>query len=243
MTVKARRAIACSVAAIVLLMTFAPFFNIPFLGDPVAALWIGGQYLLGAADHLIPPGAPGQNLNTNVDRGTFESLSVFGLGIAMSLSVVYCFWDRRPTKTAILVSYFLFLGVLMSLSTANFAMGDSLLNRKAQALIDLVLVIIGSIVVLELLQLRPTSNTGVVLRTAVVFLIVFQGITIPAFFGLLWFLNWENIIGATATENLNPAWFSALAGLVSAIVAVLNYRNAQKTLREGKANESRIIVA
>ena len=241
MTIKSRRIASLCVAALVLIFTLAPILGIPGIGKFALWLWAGGLSLLGTADKLIPPGPPGQNLNTNW-RTAFESLSFCGLGLATSLSVVYCFWDRRPTKTAVVVSYFVFLVVLMSMSTANFATADMLLNRKAQALIDLVQVILGSIVVIELLQIRAGSTAGTVLRAVIIFLITFQGLAIPGFFGLFWLLNWENVIGKTAAQNLNPAWFSAAAGMVSAIVAVLNFRSTWNKLRDEKASESRIVL-
>jgi hypothetical protein len=241
MTTKTRRIVSLCGAALILLFTLAPILGIPGIGHFMLWLWVGGLSLLGAANALIPPGSPGQNLNTSM-RSAFESLSFCSLGLAASLSVVYYFWDRRPTKTAVTVSYFVFLLVLMSMSTANFSAGDMLLNRKAQALIDLVLVILGFIVVIDLLQIRPRSTTGVVLRAVTVFLITLQGIATPGFLGLFWLLNWENIISKTATEHLNPAWFSAAAGMVSAIVAMLNFQSTRNKLKDDKTSESRIII-
>jgi hypothetical protein len=238
-----RRIIGCSLATLILLITGAPFLNIPILRDIARWLIMGGLWLLGAAHQLIPPGEPGQNLNTSLDRDAYLTLSFFGFGIAIALSVVYCLWNRTITKKAIIFSYFAFLIVLMSASTANFAMGDILLNRKAQALIDLFLVILGLIVVVELLQIRPTSTTGIVLRTVVVFLIVLQSITLPGIYGLLWFLNWQKAITIGQSRGLNPGWISAIASVSSAVIAILNFRTSKAALQAtAQKEDSRIII-
>jgi F0F1-type ATP synthase assembly protein I len=143
-------------------------FGIPVLSYFGVLLWEGGLWLWGLADRLIPPGAPGQNLNTGA-RDAYLSLLVFGLGLATALSLIYCLWNRRPARKGVVGSYFIFLVMLMSMSTANFARGDELLNRKAQALIDLVLVTLGLIVVIELLQFRTNSTPGMVLRGIISF--------------------------------------------------------------------------
>jgi hypothetical protein len=162
--------------------------------------------------------------------------------MAAALSAVFCLWDRRPSKKAITISYFLFLVVLMSMSTANFAYGDMLLNRKAQALIDLTLVVLGSIVLLIFSQIRPASITGAVLRGLIVFLIALEGVVLPGLFGLLWLLNWQQVISAGASRDLNPGWISAVAAILSAGIAFLNYRNSQKTLQKsGDMSVSSII--
>jgi hypothetical protein len=231
MTIRTRRIVVCGGAAAVFVVLAAPALHIPILDHAAVYFWLGGLWLWGLADRLIPPGAPGQNLNTSA-RDAFLSLSVFGLGLATALSLIYCLWNRRTTKKAVVVSYFVFLITLTSMSTANFAMGDALLNRKAQALIDLVLLTLGLIVVIELLQIRPSSTPGLVLRTVIVFLIILQGIALPGIYGLLWLLNWQNAITVGQSKNFNPGWISAAAGVSSAVIAILNYRASQHTARD-----------
>jgi hypothetical protein len=113
------------------------------------------------------------------------------------------------------------------MSASNFAFGDALLNRKAQAFIDLILVTLGMIVLIELLKISPLSTRGVVLRAVIVFMVVLQAIALPGIYGLLWLLNWENAITTGQSKNLNPGWISAVAGCLSAFVAVLNYRSSK----------------
>jgi hypothetical protein len=239
-----RRIVGCSIAALILLIMLGPLLRIPLFQYVGSWLFWGGLRLLGVAHHLIPPGVPGQNLNTSQDRDTYLSVAFVGFGVAFALSVVYCLWDRTITKKAMIFSYFAFLIVLMSASTANFAMGDMLLNRKAQAFIDLVLVILGLIVVIELLHIRPTSTTGVVLRAVVVFLIVMQAVALPGIYGVLWFLNWQNAISNGQSRNFNPGWISAIASAVSLVVAILNFRSSKAALEAAAPkDEQRIKLA
>lgn len=228
MSILVRRAIILSVGVLIVLISLAPYLGVPALYWPFTGLYSGGLLLMSGADKLIPVGAPGQNLNTS-DREIFKSLSTVGLALAASLSIVYCFWERRVKSKAITFSYFLFLIVLLSMSTANFAALDALLNRSAQALIDLVLVVLGLITTSVLIGIRPTSPSGAVIRAVVVFLLVLQGIALPAIYGLLWFLNWQNAVSLSQSRSLNPAWISAVAGAASAVTAVLNYRNSKKS--------------
>jgi len=120
-------------------------------------------------------------------------------------------------------------------------MGDALLNRKAQALIDLVLVILGLVVVVELLKMSPSSVPGQVLRGVIVFLVILQGLALPGIYGLLWLLNWQNAISAGQSKDLNPGWISGAAGGVSAVVAILNYRVTQRMSRD-KDDEKKLIL-
>src|SRR5437016_14284868 len=124
MSIKKRRIVVCSVAALTLFVSLSPILRIPIVADYASFLWLGGFWLLNTADQAIPPGQAGQNLNSTLDRDTYQSFAMFGLGLALSLSIVYCFWHYRPTKKSITISYFAFLVVLMSMSAANFAMGD-----------------------------------------------------------------------------------------------------------------------
>ncbi len=225
MTLKHRRILVSLVAIIVTVVGLAPFLQIRMLYTPFVLLWRGGLTLLGMVSSLIPPGKPGQNLNTN-DRDLFVSSSVAGLAISTSLSLLFCFWNRAVASRARLVAYFAFLAVLVSMSTANFAAGDMLLNRKAQALIDLVLVLLGCIVIAQLLDLRPKSQAACILRGLIVFLIVLQGVAIPGIYGLLWFLNWQRAIDAGQSRNVNPGWISAAASALSATVSLLTYRRS-----------------
>jgi len=244
MTVRTRRIMACVAALLVALIAMAPWFDVlhPVLTNATVYLWFGGLGLLEAADRLFPPGPPGQNLNTD-ERDTYLSLSFTGLGLAIALSLVYCFWERQPTKKALTISYFAFLIVLTSMSFANFAMGDMLLNRKAQVLINVVLVILGLIVVVELLQMRPSTSAGVVVRAVVVFLILLQAVALPGIYGLLWLLNWQGAIRLGQSRDFNPGWISATAAVASAAIATLNYRRSQNALRDTVQREQSRIIA
>jgi hypothetical protein len=240
MSIKTRRFVVLTGGAIILLVSLAPYIGLTFLLWPFSVLWLGGLSLLAGADNLIPPGAPGQNLNTN-DRDLFVSLSTVGLALATSLSMVFCFWNRRASQRAIVFGYFAFLVVLVSMSTANFATGDMLLNRKAQALIDLVLVVLGLITTSMLMRIRSLSPEGVILRAVIVFLLILQAIALPGVYGLLWLLNWQNAISADQTRSLNPGWISAAAALVSAGIAFLKYRKENEVIRRQEAS-NRIIL-
>lgn len=229
MSIRLRRIIILAAGALIILISLAPDLHIPFLYRPFLTLWWGGLHLMDATAKLFPPGPSCQNLNTS-HRDIFISLSRVGLALAISLSLVFCFWERRVTPRARTLPYFFFLILLLSLSTANFASLDSLLNRKAQALIDFVLVIIGLIVISVLIRMRPASPEATIIRAVVVFLVVLQGIALPGLWGLLWLLNWEGAI--PYHQTLNPAWISAIAAVASALIAALNYRNSKRQSME-----------
>jgi hypothetical protein len=241
-----RRILVSCIAALIVLWSATPlvwplssvfvYMALPLL---VAGLWLRGSAIV-----VIPPGAPGQNLNSSLDLDPYTSLYVLGLGVSIALSVLFWFWNRRRTSAAVLVSYFAFLVLLMSMSMANFASGDMLLNRKAQALVDLVLVVLGLIVVAHVLRFRVQSVGGGVLRAVIVFLIALQGIAIPGLWGLIWLLNWQNALTLQQTRDLNPAWLSGIAGVISAVVSILTYRHAERERQTARDQERpRITIA
>lgn len=237
MSIVARRILVSIAGALIVLMAVSPYLH---WGPAVLSfipMWSGGLLLMKGAETIFPP-ATGQNLNTN-DRDLFLSLSAVGLALATALSLVMCFWSRPVQQKAITLTYLFFLIVLVSISTANFAALDALLNRKAQAFIDLVLVIVASVTMTALIHLKPSSPSGIVTRAIVVFLLTLQGIALPAIYGLLWLLNWENALTATQTRSFNPSWISALAAVASAVTATLNY---QHTKQEATKPTSRIVL-
>jgi hypothetical protein len=241
MRIAVRRIIVLTVAVAIVLISLAPYLGLRFLYRPFLALWDGGMALLGTAQRLIPEGAPGQNLNTS-ERDLFSSLSVVGLAVATALSVFLFFWNPRIKSKAITFVYFLFLSVLLCMSTANFAALDLLLNRRAQALIDLVLVVLGLITISILIRIEPQLSSQAIVRAVVIFLIALQGIALPAIYGLLWFLNWQNAITLSQSRNLNLAsWISAIAAASSAAIAVLSYRSSKHKTPE-KDDGSRIVI-
>jgi hypothetical protein len=95
-------------------------------------------------------------------------------------------------------------------------------------LVDLVLVVLGLIVVAHLLRLRVESVEGGVVRSVIVFLVALQGIAIPGLWGLLWLLNWQNALTLQQSRELNPAWLSGIAAIISAAVSILTYRRGEQ---------------
>lgn len=93
-----RRIIVVFVAASVLMITvIAPLCGIPIVRDLGFSTWLGGDWLLDTVDRLIPPGEPGQNLNTN-DREVYLSFAVIGIGLATSLSILFWLLEPSPDK-------------------------------------------------------------------------------------------------------------------------------------------------
>jgi TM2 domain-containing membrane protein YozV len=57
-----------------------------------------------------------------------------------------------------------------------------------------------------------------------VFILLFQVITIPWAYAILWVLNWEKVL-----VSVNPAWISALGGVTSAVISILTFRKNNAT--------------
>jgi hypothetical protein len=239
MNLRMRRGLVVAGVVLVLVITSGPLLaralDSPWPLVPTAVAWIGGLGLLNWAADIFPAvSGSGHNINTS-GRDVVQSASFFGLGLATALSLVLCCWTPGAYQRWLRTSYLAFLAVLMSLSTANFAMGDQLLDIRAQALIDLVLVVLGLVVVAELWKIRPTSTAGHVLRFILMFLIVLQGVLLPGAFGLLWWLRFQGVTG-----DPNPAWISSGAAVCSAVIAVLNFLRS-KPEPEPRANSTIIV--
>jgi hypothetical protein len=230
MPLLARRVILIVIGAGFVLLSLTPYLPVRVLSFPFFGLFSPGFVLLELADNLVPP-AVGQNLITG-DREEFWFFSTIGLAIAVALSLIHCFWNRRVSRKALALTYSILLVVLLTMSSANFALGDSFLNRGAQALIDLVLLVLGLIVISMLIRLRPQSPEGAVVRAGIVFLVFLQGVALPGLFGLIGLLNGQNALSVAQAQSIKPEWISAIAAIVSAVVAVLNYQATKRNVTE-----------
>src|ERR1051326_4275199 len=226
----ARRIILIVIGSGIVIISLTPYLPVRVLSFPFFVFFSPGFLLLELAAKMVPP-AVGQNLITD-DREELWFFSTIGLAIAVALSLIRCFWHLWVSRKALTLTYSTLLVVLLSMSSANFALGDSFLNRGAQALIDLVLLVLGLIVISMLIRLRPKSPEGAIVQGCIVFLVFLQGIALPALFGLTGLLNWRNALSVAQAQSLKPAWMTALAAIVSAVVAILDYQATKKSVSE-----------
>ena len=223
------RIILIAVGAGIVLISLTPYVSINDLYFPFLGLFSLGGGLLALADKLVTP-VYGLNLNTT-GREEFWFFSTTVLAVAVALSLIYCFWNRPVSHKRLTFMYSTFLVILLSMSSVNLAFGDSLLNRGAQVLIDLMLLVLGSIVILMLFRLGPKSMKGAVLRAVIVFLVFLQGVALPGLFGLFLLLAGD-AMSLAQTQSFNPAWISSAAAVASAVVAVITYRASKRTVFE-----------
>jgi hypothetical protein len=215
------RRVVVSVAAFIMLLT-GPLFSL-----------FGGLAFVRLLDIIVPPGIPGQNLSPRFDTETCWRFSFVWLSIAAAASFAFVLWDRRPTQRSTLFTYLASLLVLLPMSAVNFASGDSLMNRKGQMLLDVLLVICGSVSVMQLSRLRPQSIAGAVVQSLILFVLTLEAILVPGIYGLLFALNWQHLISLAATPELSPSWVTAFGSVVSAVFAAMSYLRERSRVMQG----------
>jgi hypothetical protein len=162
--------------------------------------------------------------NTFGDAYTF--LGTFALCLATGISFAAMLWDRRPGPNRYAVVYWVFLAALLPLAIVNYSQGDIYMKRSKQALMDMVLVFLGSVTVINSVQIRLQSIPARVLQAMAIFFIAFQAVLEPAIYGTLWWLNWQGAISRAQAKDWSPGWISAVAAIGSPIVSILNYRRS-----------------
>jgi hypothetical protein len=119
-----------------------------------------------------------------------------------------------------------FLAVLLPMSLANYWSGDFFVPRWQQALIDVVLVVLGSTAAIMLSRFRSADVGARVLKAVGLFLLVMESVAVPGIYAILWILNWQKAISSAHSRDFGPGWISAVAALGALVVSVLTYRRA-----------------
>jgi hypothetical protein len=143
-----------------------------------------------------------------------------GIALAAVLTVVVIMAQRPPARRRELALCLVAFCALAPLAGANFAVGDRLFDVRAQLLIDVIMVVFGAAIAVELARCRATSALLLALRATAIFIIVVFGVALPAAYGIIFGLK---ALGVPTAES-GLTFVSPLAAAISAVVAVLNYR-------------------
>lgn len=148
----------------------------------------------------------------------------YGLYLATGLCFALIFWDPRPPGKRVSAVFWIFLAVALPVTVLNYHQSDIFVSRTKQAVIDVVIVFLGTVCSVNLAAMRPVSVPARIMQLLSLFFIVFQCVLVPLVFAVLWSLNWERAISLADTRSFAPGWVSAFAGLGSLAVSALQYR-------------------
>jgi len=172
------------------------------------------------------------NINPSV-QFPFYRLSLAGMSLTIGLAIILLGWNARPTATAKTIIFGSVLILLLAISTANFATGDALVRRSAQAVINLVMVFFGLVAVVEITQLRFSSSSGKVLQGMVIFGLLFQAIGLPLLFSIVFWLDRQGV----CPREISYGWVAAVSGIASTIISLLTYKR-----NKGGSTEQRSLI-
>lgn len=150
----------------------------------------GAYYSFSIVDSLFPAvSGVTDNINTN-DYGPIKSLvAVVALSLCVGGAVGALLWERQVSDKKEMVLATIGFIVVMIISGANFWVDDQLINRSAQVLLDVVLIICGLTTLLILRQWRPSRPFHQVVRLVGAACISIYGVLLPAFFGTMFMLD------------------------------------------------------
>lgn len=149
----------------------------------------------------------------------YAALSMVHLALAAAISFVILFWEKRPGRRSAQAVYALLLSFTLPLSALNFASGDYYIPRSQQFLIDLILVVLGTICVQAWRQIRFKAIAERIVHSLVLFILVAQAIALPAIYAMIWWLEWQ---GLGVPITLDSGWVSALAAVVALAVSIID---------------------
>jgi hypothetical protein len=155
----------------------------------------------------------------------FYQLAFLGLALVAGFSTTLMLWSRGRSSKRRGALYFCCLVLILPLTAFNYASGDWFIRASVQVFINLGLIFLGCCLLLMLLEFKPTSTEMIVLRGLAIFILVFAAIAQPALYSVVWYLV---VTRAVKPEPISLSSLSTVAGFVSAIVAVLNYRHVTK---------------
>jgi hypothetical protein len=149
------------------------------------------------------------------------------LGLVLAAGTSFALFTIEPVgkrKLSVLFYGIIFI-LLLPLSVANYYPIDFWTERVRQAIFDVLLVLLGLAAIQRLLTYNVSSVLGGITRGLTIFLLGVGAVIIPAIYSIIWFLNASAIAkNAAQTDGFQPSWISVVAGIVSAVVAVLTYR-------------------
>lgn len=204
------------------------------LAVSVLTALFGGVVLGDILHPVLSPGVPGTNVQGGELGNTFY-LAFSGFSAITAILFAYITWNKRARSWRRAILYGLSLAILLLLSGMNFSNHDTLLPRSGQALLNIVMMLMSSVVVLDLQKLSVATSEGRVLRAAAVAGLVFLGICLPGLFTFLWALNRLGV--DLQGIGLGPL-LAAISGLVGAVVGILNYRLKVLELKGVKSGSS-----
>ena len=211
------------------------------LGSLVFSI-LGGASIVTLGQDLMPAGPPGTNVFPLLIGDIYWRCSFFGICLAATLSVVYCFWSPRPSSRRKTAAYLTFLAVLIPMSAVNWADNDYAIRRSLQAGLDGALVALGLATILELLRIRPTSSGMRALHSIIVFLLMLESVAIPGLFATVFLFNRQGVMSLAASKDLSPSWLTAIAAVVSATIAVMTFQKGQSPANDGQSHRPKLTL-
>lgn len=172
------------------------------------------------------------------DHDVYTSLGWIALCVALAsilTLILFHQWVPRIQKL-VLVGGPLFLAI--PLSAANYVSGDIFSSRSVQAVMNLPIVFLSAVAVWELAKVPTVSPAANIARLFALAMVVMQGISIPALYSILWWLNFQGGISLAATRDLSPGWISAAAGAVGLAFSVYKHLDDKRSKADG-ANKAK----
>jgi hypothetical protein len=191
----------------------------------IAIGFVGQFFIAALADWLVQRPTDGDIIHTlpATDSGFYVYL-VVAMSISAGLAVTIMLWERRPNFATRFSAYLALLVCYLPVSVYNYAHADVLVNRTAQAILNLYLVFAGSLVVMHLFSLRPAAKDLVVLQAIAIFTYSFTSVLLPAGLTAIWFANQVNLISLDQARAIGLPALSAVTGIVSAAMTYYKLR-------------------
>jgi hypothetical protein len=202
---------------------FALLMFIVVLRDP---LHLGSLLTIGV------PSEAGAKALYRRDLGPIAGTSFLGAMLASGTTVALLLWDRRTSRPVEGLIFAVLLFGVLSLSVANYMTGDFFVPVAQQALLDILLVFLGTTCLLRLWRFSVASESGTIIKGIAIFLIGFEAVFLPSGYAIIWLLVVQGAVSVEGAKSLNPSWLSALAG-VGALALSL-----RKTMDEWRAKRA-----
>jgi hypothetical protein len=158
----------------------------------------------------------------------YSQFSVMGMSLSAGVAAVFMLWPSQKAQWPSTATFWTLLAFAMPLTIINYWERDTYASRGNQAMVDLILVLLSAIAAKSLVRVQARSDAAVVLRSLSLYFLVFQGVLMPATFGLLWWLNWQSAITKTQSESITPGWISAMCAIGSFAISTAQYVMAKR---------------
>jgi hypothetical protein len=164
----------------------------------------------------------------------YHLIYMLGLCVTSGFAVTYLLWERRPSYFRRRVVYIAFLMLILPMSMYNYFHFDIIIRPSAQAIINLLIIFLGTVLAVDTYKIEAIQLDAKVLKWLVLFLLLFFSVLIPGLFSLLWILEALHVISYRTVRSMDLNVVSVIAGVVSAIIAVLSYK--KEGMNETKEN-------